>query len=82
MFASASVDVVLIASRVGMTRIMTTIGDTATFRPEHTAPVSGFYQCDSECGHQHRADVAGHVLPSLPEGCVGDGWRLGEQRFS
>jgi hypothetical protein len=52
----------------------------AVLRPGQKAPVSGFYECDSGCGHHYSTDVAGHVLPPLPEGCKGGGWRLTEAR--
>ncbi|WP_209448838.1 hypothetical protein [Rhodococcus qingshengii] len=51
-----------------------------TYHPGQKAPVSGFYECD--CGDAHRVstDVAGHVLPPLPQGCSGGVWRLKEAR--
>jgi hypothetical protein len=48
--------------------------------PGQKAPVSGFYECDSGCGHRYSTDVAGHVLPPLPEGCTGGGWQLAQAR--
>ncbi|WP_218952429.1 hypothetical protein [Amycolatopsis anabasis] len=68
--------------RGGYAGIMTTIGENAMFTPGQKAPVSGFYTCDSGCGHRFSTNVAGHVLPPLPEGCAGRGWRLAEQRPS
>ncbi|WIX76835.1 hypothetical protein QRX50_36220 [Amycolatopsis carbonis] len=59
---------------------MGTIGDNATFSPGQKAPVSGFYECDTGCGHRYSTDVAGHVLPPLPKECSGSGWRLAQQR--
>lgn len=36
-----------------------------------------FYECDA---HRVGTDVAGHVLPRLPQGCSGGAWRLKEAR--
>jgi hypothetical protein len=58
---------------------MATIGDDATFKPGQKAPVSGFYECESGCRHRFSTNVAGHVLPPLPDGCSGGAWRLAEQ---
>lgn len=54
--------------------------DEQTYRPGQKAPVSGFYECN--CGDAHRVstDVAGHVLPPLPQGCSGGVWTLKEAR--
>jgi hypothetical protein len=48
--------------------------------PGQKAPVSGFYECDCGKGHQYSTDVAGNVLPPLPQGCSGGGWRLAQAR--
>jgi hypothetical protein len=44
--------------------------------PGLKAPVGGFYECDCIGAHWHTTDVAGSVLPPLPPGCTGSGWRL------
>ncbi len=61
---------------------MASIGSNATFRPGQKAPASGFYECDCGRGHRFSTNVAGHVLPPLPEGCSGATWRLAEARPS
>ncbi len=50
------------------------------WKPGQKAPASGFYECDAGCWHRFSTNVAGHVLPPLPDGCAGTGWRLVEQR--
>ena len=36
--------------------------------------------CEQRVRHRYSTDVAGHVLPPLPQGCSGSGWRLAEAR--
>jgi hypothetical protein len=59
---------------------MTDTDHGAVLRPGQRAPVSGFYECDSGCGHRYSTDVAGHVLPPLPQSCEGGDWRLAQPR--
>ncbi|GAA4509608.1 hypothetical protein GCM10023191_071000 [Actinoallomurus oryzae] len=57
-----------------MTNQQVSEGDV--FQPGQVVPVSGIYECDSDCGHQWSTDVKGHRFPPLQDGCSGHGWKL------
>jgi hypothetical protein len=59
---------------------MTDSGHGELLHPGQKAPVSGFYECDCGQSHGYSTDVAGHILPPLPHGCSGRGWRLAQAR--
>jgi hypothetical protein len=66
--------------RLGYAVRMTDTEHIQVLHPGQRVPVSGFYECDCGTGHRYSTDVAGHVLPPLPQGCSGTGWRLAEAR--
>ncbi len=59
---------------------MAQIGETVTVKPGHRAPVSGYDDCDTGCGHRRSTDVHGHRMPPLPDGYRGGTWRPSERR--
>ncbi|MGW1249475.1 hypothetical protein [Streptomyces sp. NPDC002535] len=45
------------------------------FHPGSYTPEAGEYVCDCAAEHRWRIDVAGHLFPVFPPGCLGAGWR-------
>lgn len=62
--------------RKGNPKTMSEHGHAEVLTPGQHAPASGFYECDCLHAHWHTTDAAGGVLPPLPDGCTGSGWRL------
>ncbi|QUH02452.1 hypothetical protein HUO13_18050 [Saccharopolyspora erythraea] len=45
-------------------------------KPGEQAPLGGLYECDGGCDHTFSTERDSHVLPPLPDDCVGGAWRL------
>jgi hypothetical protein len=52
------------------------VNEGDVFQPGQKIPISGIYECDSDCRHSWSTDPKDHRFPPMKDGCSGHGWKL------